>query len=119
MHGRTIWAIAILKCLEEIHKARGDNSPISKRVISDHIGISKDYIEQIVVPMKNAGLMESIRGLRGGFMLSVDQLTIAQLRDIMEPKVDHKKKHHEIAHGLLDHYFEQVRYLDNEIKIIG
>jgi len=66
------YATRILLCVSRLE---GD-LPVSKRRIAEQEGISTDYIEQIIVPMKNAGLVRSVRGLRGGFRLAKDPADI-------------------------------------------
>ena len=39
------------------------NGPVSKKVIAGEECISADYIEQIIVPLKNAGLVTGLRGV--------------------------------------------------------
>jgi len=46
--------------------------PVSKKVIAGEECISADYIEQIIVPLKNAGLVTGLRGVKGGFVLAKD-----------------------------------------------
>jgi len=60
------YATRILLCISRLE---GDQ-PVPKKRISEQEGISTDYIEQIIVPLKNAGLVSSVRGLRGGFRLA-------------------------------------------------
>ncbi len=60
------YATRILLCISRLE---GD-LPVPKKRISEQEGISTDYIEQIIVPLKNAGLVTSVRGLRGGFRLA-------------------------------------------------
>jgi Rrf2 family protein len=60
------YATRILLCIARL---QGD-FPVPKKKISEQEGISTDYIEQIIVPLKNAGLVNSVRGLRGGFRLA-------------------------------------------------
>ena len=62
------YATRILLCISRLE---GD-MPVPKKKISEQEGISTDYIEQIIVPLKNAGLVNSVRGLRGGFRLARD-----------------------------------------------
>jgi len=66
------YATRILLCISRL---QGD-LPVPKRRISEQEGISTDYIEQIIVPLKNAGLVNSVRGLRGGFRLAKDPVDI-------------------------------------------
>lgn len=44
--------------------------PVPKKIIAAEEGISADYIEQIIVPLKNDGLVVGIRGVKGGFKLA-------------------------------------------------
>lgn len=60
------YATRILLCISRL---QGD-LPVPKKKIAEQEGISTDYIEQIIVPLKNAGLVNSVRGLRGGFRLA-------------------------------------------------
>lgn len=60
------YATRILLCISRLE---GDQ-PVPKKRIAEQEGISTDYIEQIIVPLKNAGLVSSVRGLRGGFRLA-------------------------------------------------
>lgn len=46
------------------------NGPVPKKIIAAEEGISADYIEQIIVPLKNAGMCVGIRGVKGGFRLA-------------------------------------------------
>ena len=48
------------------------NGPVPKKIIAAEEGISPDYIEQIIVPLKNDGLCVGIRGVKGGFRLAKD-----------------------------------------------
>lgn len=66
------YATRILLCISRLE---GD-LPVSKRRIAEQEGISTDYIEQIIVPLKNAGFLSSVRGLRGGFRLAKDPADI-------------------------------------------
>jgi len=61
------YAVRILLCVSRLEQK---DMPVSKKRISEQEGISTDYIEQIIVPLKNAGLVSSVRGLRGGFRLA-------------------------------------------------
>ncbi|NLX27257.1 MAG: Rrf2 family transcriptional regulator [Lentisphaerae bacterium] len=66
------YATRILLCISRL---QGDQ-PVPKKKIAELEGISTDYIEQIMVPLKNAGLVNSVRGLRGGFRLAKEPTEI-------------------------------------------
>ena len=57
------------------------NGPVPKKIIAAEEGISPDYIEQIIVPLKNDGLCIGIRGVKGGFKLSKEpeDITLFQI----------------------------------------
>lgn len=40
----------------------------STRVIASETGISDGYLEQLFIPLKKAGIIQGIRGPRGGYM---------------------------------------------------
>jgi len=60
------YAVRILLSIARYQK----NGPVPKKVIAAEEGISPDYIEQIIVPLKNDGLAIGIRGVKGGFRLA-------------------------------------------------
>lgn len=72
------YASRIMLCIAR-HEQDG---PVPKKRIAEQEGISTDYIEQIIVPLKNAGLVVSTRGLRGGFQLAISAADIT-LYDIL------------------------------------
>lgn len=50
--------------------ANSENSCVSLKSISAEEGISENYLEQLIVPLKKAGIVKSIRGARGGYVLN-------------------------------------------------
>lgn len=46
--------------------------PISLKSIAEKNGLSEHYLEQLIAPLRNAGLVKSIRGAYGGYVLSQD-----------------------------------------------
>jgi Rrf2 family cysteine metabolism transcriptional repressor len=73
------YALQIMLC---ISRSEGE-SPVSKKMIAGEVGISTDYIEQILMPLKRSGFVESVRGLHGGFHLAVEESEIT-VYDILE-----------------------------------
>ena len=57
-----------LACILNI-ASKFPRGPINIATISKEEKISKDYVEQILNRLKRAGLIESIRGLKGGYIL--------------------------------------------------
>ena len=50
--------------------------PISLKSIAERNQLSEHYLEQLIAPLRNAGLVKSIRGAYGGYVLSREPETI-------------------------------------------
>lgn len=46
------------------------NGPTTVRTIADRTGLPCAYLEQILLPLKGAGLVRSKRGVGGGYLLA-------------------------------------------------
>lgn len=66
------YAVRILLGIARYQKS----GPVSKKIIAGEECISADYIEQIIVPLKNEGLVRGLRGVKGGFVLAKDPAKI-------------------------------------------
>lgn len=66
------YAVRILLSIARYQK----NGPVPKKVIAKEECISADYIEQIIVPLKNEGLVVGLRGVKGGFQLAKEPVQI-------------------------------------------
>jgi Rrf2 family cysteine metabolism transcriptional repressor len=58
-----------LTIMIELAKKHGDG-PISLKTIAQANELSEHYLEQLIAPLRNAGLVKSIRGAYGGYVLS-------------------------------------------------
>lgn len=56
--------------------------PVPLRDLASRQEISAKYLEQLLIPLKGAGLVKSVRGARGGYMLARDSEHIS-LYDIV------------------------------------
>ena len=56
------------------------NKPLQIKTISDREDISNKYLEQLIAMLKSTGLVRSIRGPRGGYMLAKPPAEI-QIKD--------------------------------------
>lgn len=76
------YAARIMVCLA----VAGDGATVKKQDIADSEHISSDYVEQILISLKLAGLVSSVRGARGGFTLTrpAHAITIAQVLEATE-----------------------------------
>lgn len=67
-------ALLYLTC----HSARG---PVAVTTMADDLDIPRRFLEQIVAEFKHRGLVESLRGAKGGYRLSKDPTSIT-MREI-------------------------------------
>ncbi len=73
-----------LKALLEI--AISEEKCVSLQSISNKLGISVNYLEQIIAVLKKQGIVESIRGAKGGYVLAkeVDEITLGDILRALE-----------------------------------
>ncbi|PLR78042.1 transcriptional regulator [Bacillus sp. V3-13] len=57
-----------LTIMIELAKKHGEG-PVSLKSIAQTNGLSEHYLEQLIAPLRNAGLVKSIRGAYGGYVL--------------------------------------------------
>ncbi|MFE1243774.1 cysteine metabolism transcriptional regulator CymR [Fictibacillus sp. NPDC058756] len=55
---------------------RSGEGPIALKLIAKEHSLSEHYLEQLIAPLRNAGLVKSIRGAYGGYILANDASTI-------------------------------------------
>lgn len=68
-----------------IHLAKrgaGGAGPVAAREIAEQERLPGDYVEQILLRLRRAGLVESVRGARGGYLLAREPAAIT-MHDIM------------------------------------
>lgn len=65
---------------------RGEGEPASLRDIARQEGISDKYLEQIVTPLNRAGLVKSVRGAGGGYLLTrpTEEYTVGEILRVLE-----------------------------------
>ncbi|ALC89834.1 Rrf2 family transcriptional regulator [Bacillus sp. FJAT-18017] len=74
-----------LTIMIELAKKYGEG-PISLKTIAQANDLSEHYLEQLVAPLRNAGLVKSIRGAYGGYLLSKEpaQITAGDIIRVLE-----------------------------------
>ncbi len=50
-------------------KNHGDQ-PIPLKSIANEYDLSEHYLEQLIAPLRNSGLVKSVRGAKGGYLLT-------------------------------------------------
>lgn len=75
-----------LKAMFELARNSNDDVPVSLKYIAKQQSISDQYLEQIFSSLKKAGLVKSVRGAQGGYLLSKDasEITVADILKILE-----------------------------------
>ena len=102
------------------------SSPVQSKAIAKRQGIPIRFLEQVLLAMKRSGLVESLRGSQGGYLLRKPPGTIS-LADIVEaldgsltPKPVHatgtlRAREQSNSDRLLSAVWEQVRQAEWEV----
>lgn len=56
--------------------------PVAARELAEVERLPGDYVEQILLRLRRAGIVQSVRGARGGYLLAREAATIS-VRDVM------------------------------------
>ncbi len=67
-----------------------NEGPIHIGEISIRQGVSVKYLEQLIIPLKKAGLIKSVRGPKGGHMLAIspEEINIGEIVKVLEGGID-------------------------------
>lgn len=65
---------------------RGGDQPVPLAEIADHDGLPLAYLEHLVARLRKAGLVDSRRGSRGGYLLArpASEITMAEVVEALE-----------------------------------
>ena len=71
--------------LYELAQRYGEG-PVSLKCVAQGQGLSENYLEQLMVPLRRAGIVQSIRGAQGGYMLArtPDRYTVGEVLRLTE-----------------------------------
>jgi len=74
-----------LTIMIELAKRHGEG-PVSLKSIAQSNDLSEHYLEQLIAPLRNAGLVKSIRGAYGGYVLAhkPSQITAGDVIRVLE-----------------------------------
>jgi len=62
---------------------RGGEGPVAARELAEHERLPHDYVEQILLRLRRAGLVDSVRGAKGGYHLARPAHAIT-VKDVMD-----------------------------------
>jgi Rrf2 family protein len=76
----TTWAEYGVICALHLAKRREDG-PVTGRDLAAREALSADYVEQILLRLRRAGLLASTRGAKGGYMLArtPEEITVREI----------------------------------------
>lgn len=79
----TTWTeYSLIISLHLAKRGRTGNGPVAARELADVEKLPADYVEQILLRLRRAGLVESVRGAKGGYLLARHPSAIS-VRDVM------------------------------------
>ncbi|MBO8155976.1 MAG: Rrf2 family transcriptional regulator [Bacillaceae bacterium] len=60
--------------------------PVSLKTIATENNLSENYLEQLIAPLRNAGLVKSVRGAHGGYLLAKepDEISAGDVIRVLE-----------------------------------
>ncbi len=64
----------------------GGDSPLPLKIIAERQEISEAYLEQLIASLRKAGLVESVRGAQGGYLLAhaPEEITVGSVIRTLE-----------------------------------
>ncbi|MEI6890610.1 MAG: Rrf2 family transcriptional regulator [Pontiella sp.] len=79
-----------LRILAQIAADGGATSPVSGKEVAQKQGISIAYIEQILIPMRHAGLVNTVRGRNGGYLLArpAEDISLLEIIELFDGRLE-------------------------------
>ncbi len=70
--------------------SRFNKAPVKGKDISAKQNISEPYLEQIMITLKSVGLVRTVRGCNGGYVLnrSPEEISVLDIIEIFEGKIE-------------------------------
>ena len=78
----TTWAEYGLIVSLSLAKRAGEG-PVAARELAEHERLPHDYVEQILLRLQRAGLVDSVRGVKGGYLLAREPQDVS-VKDVIE-----------------------------------
>lgn len=75
-----------VKAMFDLALNSSSEKTVTLKSIAERQGISEPYLEQLMASLRKAGLIKSVRGSQGGYMLSLaaDQITVGDVIRTLE-----------------------------------
>ena len=70
-----------MRAMLDLALSYGEEEPVLMRDIAARQDLPEKYLEQVLTPLRNAGLVRSVRGARGGYRLARDpgEITLLEI----------------------------------------
>lgn len=74
-----------LKAMFDLAQHYG-NEPVPLKTVAERQNISENYLEQLIATLRKTGLVKSVRGSQGGYILARDpeRITVGDIIRVME-----------------------------------
>ncbi|MCF7916945.1 MAG: Rrf2 family transcriptional regulator [Candidatus Omnitrophica bacterium] len=94
--------------------------PLLLGEVAKRENISEKYLSQIIIPLKGAGFVTSLRGAKGGYLLAKapDRITIRVLVEVLEGGFSFVNKNERTSSGLLSLTIEREVWQRLEKKVL-
>src|SRR5215510_16088792 len=80
----TTWTeYSLIISIHLARRGRTGGGPVAARELADAERLPADYVEQILLRLRRAGLVESVRGARGGYLLARKPHDVS-VKDVIE-----------------------------------
>lgn len=84
-------------------------TPIQIKEIAHNADVPQNYLEQLLGKLRRAGIVKSIRGAKGGYVLAKDPKQIKVLDILIALEDDLKVVDSQIEHPVLDLFFQDSK----------
>lgn len=79
----TTWTeYSLIISINLAHRRVAGSGPVAARELAQAERLPADYVEQILLRLRRAGIVESVRGAKGGYLLARDAATVT-VYDVM------------------------------------
>lgn len=103
-----------LKAMYELSKHE-DDTPLQIKEISASADIPQNYLEQLLSKLRRAGLVKSIRGARGGYILAAPANTIKVVDILIVLEDDIKVIDSKAKNPILNIFFDEAKKNTKEL----
>lgn len=98
-----------VKALFDLASQQGAG-PVSLKSIAERQGLSEHYLEQLAAPLRKAGLISSIRGAQGGYVLgrAPEKITVGDILRVLEGPIGFAEDEPPVNPAIADVVTQQV-----------